>query len=415
MSRMRLRRCPFSRLTRAWGLERTATVLGGYKSVFDTDAFKPILKAISQLSIPYGLDHSSDRAMRIVADHLRTACFCIADGILPSNTGRGYVLRRLIRRAVLKGFRTLQISDPFMSKLVGPVVNNLGAFYTELAERQDTISEILGNEEAMFRRTLERGLRVFANRAYPLVGGVGHLSDVVGSDAPWKTTWAELVQAAFNTRGADREPLSGHVAFDLYAETYGFPVEVTSELCGELELEVDMLGYEYSLVQSQKRSRSGQERQTVYGGTEGDRFLKLPATRFVGYDRLVCSVTLLGAREHDGEIEAVFDQTPLYAASGGQVSDAGIVTAGSVESDVIAIAKRGGIFVHTLKPRGSSLEALAYALESAVVTATVTESHRRPTIRNHTATHLLHAALRKHLGTHVDSGRLLRRAGQAAV
>jgi alanyl-tRNA synthetase len=358
---------PFQSVDTGMGLERTATVLGGYKSIYDTDAFQPILAAISGLAaVAYGSDETKDRAMRIVADHLRTSCFCLADGVLPGNSGRGYVLRRLIRRAVLKGFRTLGLEKPFMSTLVTPIVATLGGFWTELAERQETLEEILGNEEALFRRTLERGVDLLAEQLAKLGKG---------------------------------KELPGAEAFDLY-ETFGFPLEVTKEICAEQGVAVDIDGYEVALAEAQKRSRAGQERQTVYGGTEGDPFLKLPATRFLGYDRLSSAATVLDSREVDGRLEVAFDQTPFYAASGGQISDVGSVAFGTVSAEVVGVAKRGGVFVHTLKPHGS-LEELHKAVEAGTVTATVTESQRRQTVRNHTATHLLHAALRGRLGTHV--------------
>ena len=358
---------PYRSIDTGMGLERTAVVLseGAYKSVYDTDAFMPLLGAVRIAAGPG--DHPV-RAIRIVADHLRATCFCLADGILPGNSGRAYVLRRLIRRAVLSGYRSLGISRPFMRGLVATVVETFGGFYTELAEKQSTLEEIVENEEALFRRTLERGVSLL------------------------------LVQLEGAAKGST---LPGAEAFDLY-ETYGFPLEVTSEICHEHGIRVDLDGYEAALAGAQKRSRSGQERQTVYGGVEGDPFAVLPATRFLGYEKASASGTVLHAKPIDGGGVAVaLDQTPFYAASGGQISDSGAVRAGKVLADVTGVTKHGGVIVHNLKPVDADQDALLDALADGVVEALIDTPRRKAIQRNHTATHLLQAALRTVLGAHV--------------
>ena len=358
---------PYRSVDTGMGLERTTVVLseGAYRSVYDTDAFMPLMAAIRAVAGPG--DHPQ-RAVRIVADHLRSTCFCLADGILPGNNGRAYVLRRLIRRAVLSGYRSLGISKPFMSGLVTTVVETFGGFYTELVEKQSTLEEIVENEEALFRRTLERGVSLLT---------------------------AQLEGMA---RGST---LAGAEAFDLY-ETFGFPLEVTTEICHEHGIRVDIEGYEAALVEAQKRSRSGQERQTVYGGLEGDPFAGLPATRFLGYEKISASGTVLRANPVDGGGVAVaLDQTPFYAASGGQISDSGAVRVGALLADVTGVAKHGGVIVHSLSPVDAGQDDLLNALADSVVEALIDAPRRKAIQRNHTATHLLQAALRTVLGSHV--------------
>ncbi|MHB8637321.1 MAG: alanine--tRNA ligase [Fimbriimonadaceae bacterium] len=358
---------PYKSVDTGLGLERAAVVLSGgaYKSVYDTDAFMPLLEAIRSLVRPG--DHPI-RAIRIVADHVRAACFCLADGILPGNNGRAYVLRRLIRRAVLSGYRSLGLSKPFMRGLVATVVDTFGTFYTELAEKQTTLEEIVENEEALFRRTLERGVVLLTEKL------------------------AEM------PRGST---LPGREAFDLY-ETFGFPLEVTSELCHEHGIRVDIEGYELALAEAQQRSRSGQDRQTVYGGVEGDPFAGLPATRFLGYEKVSAGGTVLHASPIEGGGVAVaLDQTPFYAAAGGQISDQGAIRVGAILADVKGVAKHGGVIVHSLAAVGVDQAALLAALADGVVEAAIDAPRRKATQRNHTATHLLQASLRTVLGAHV--------------
>ncbi len=355
---------PFRSIDTGMGLERSVVVLSGgkYKSVYDTDAFMPILAAIRAAAGPG--DHPL-HSIRVIADHLRSTCFCLADGILPSNTGRGYVLRRLIRRAVLKGDRSLGLHKPFMSGLVKTVVEVMGGFYTELVAKQSTLESIVENEEALFRRTLERGVSMLTSRLEEMTKG---------------------------------STLPGAEAFDLY-ETFGFPLEVTTEVCHEHGVRVDIEGYEQALAEAQRRSRSGQERQTVYGGVGGDAFAGLPATNFLGYEKLAASGSVLQALPVDGGVAVAFDQTPFYAASGGQISDSGSIRVGDVVAHVNGVEKRAGVIVHTLACEDA--DALLNALSDSVVEALIDAPRRRAIQRNHTATHLLQAALRQVIGTHV--------------
>jgi len=386
---------PFQSVDTGMGLERTATALGGYRSVYATDAFTGIIGLIDALAAEftgsttmYGVDEARDTAVRIIADHIRTASFCIADGILPSNTGRGYVLRRLIRRAVLKGQRVLGFEDLFLYRVVGGVVESLGDHYHELLERRSVIEETLKNEEALFRRTLDQGSEI-------------------------------LTQALSRRQG---NILSGEVAFMLY-DTYGFPLEVTEELSEEAGVSVDHAGYKSALVEAQERSRGADQRESVYGGV-GLTFVfvsddgKATPTDFRGYSETETDSVIVGALpqadEHGNavaEFAIALDQTPFYAESGGQVADTGIISLEDARLRVAEVTKHDGVWVHLVVPEqpfgheGQPMDdaqlILLERLMKRQVKAIVDGDRRGEIVRNHTATHLLHAALRNTLGTHV--------------
>jgi alanyl-tRNA synthetase len=345
---------PFQSVDTGMGLERTATVLGGFMSVYDTDAFTPIIKAIG---VKYGEDDKTDVAIRIVADHIRAASFCIADGVLPSNTGRGYVLRRLIRRAVLKGVRTLGFDETFLHKVYDGVVQALGDHYFELHERRDVVKETLKNEEEQFRRTLDTGSEMLSEELAKLKKGA---------------------------------TLSGASAFKLY-DTYGFPYEVTQEIAEEGGFKVDYEGYLAAMAEAQERSRSGSAMENVYANVEGA--LTDQPTTFLGYEAASAKAKVLAAKDlGEGRTAVALDATPFYAESGGQVADTGTLSQNGTSFRVVDVHKKGGVFVHVvegaLNPGGQ-------------VEAQVDEQRRRAVTRNHTATHLLHAALRQTLGKHV--------------
>lgn len=363
-----------------------------------------------------GTDSSSDegtaRAERIVADHIRTACFCIADGILPGNNGRGYVLRRLIRRAVLKGKRVLGFEDPFLFRLSESVLETFGAHYRELLERQDTIFTTLRNEEAQFRRTLRQGEELLA----------AELSRLLASEDQRRRA------ASLSTSTGRFEParFDGEVAFRLY-DTFGFPLEITQELCAEAGIEVDVEGYEQALLEAQTRSRGSQAMDTVYGGValrfdfaliEEEDDGKPTPTRFLGYHGTSFPAQIKGVlmepEEGDGvtRIVVALDQTPFYSASGGQISDTGTLFGDGFEGKVVEVLRQDGLVIHEVEPsklpvavQGKPQEEASRLLNEALfrkpVFAEVDKSRRQAIQRNHTATHLLHAALREVLGKHV--------------
>lgn len=376
---------PFRSIDTGMGLERTAAVLNGFPSVYLTDAFQPILQRLEQLSATtYGSDESKDRAMRIIADHIRTASFCIGDGILPSNTGRGYVLRRLIRRAVLKGGRVLGFQDPFLAEVFQPVLATMGDAYPSLRDQAPMIRQTLLGEEVLFRNTLNRGM--------------------------------DLLEKML-TQG--RQVLPGADAFLLY-DTYGFPLEVTTELCEEAGVAVDIQGYENAMAEAQERSRGASGMDTAYGGVEV--ILEMPeehsTTDFVGYEFARAETVIVGALPEldesgvaTGRIALALRETPFYAESGGQVSDCGVIEGATFQLQVVDLVRQSGVFVHIVEPihmreleklRGSDAETATKFVHAELfgqgVLAKVDFSRREEIQRNHTATHLLHAALRQVLG-----------------
>ncbi|HRJ27457.1 MAG TPA: alanine--tRNA ligase [Fimbriimonadaceae bacterium] len=389
---------PFQSIDTGMGLERTAAVLGGFRSVYDTDVFAPILWKIQDLAhtqanlsgYAYGKDERLDVAVRIIADHIRTACFCIADGILPSNAGRGYVLRRLIRRAVLKGQRTLGFQQPFFHEVFEGVQEAMGGHYTELIERRDVIIETLRYEEALFRRTVSQG--------------------------------AELLTEALGTLEA--RVLPGATAFKLY-DTFGFPLEVTREICAEQGILVDEEGYQAAMQEAQERSRASSEMDSVYGGV-GDRLMLIVSPNatdqnlFVGYDywnsesNIVQVSPVFDKNDRStGVFQIVLDATPFYAESGGQVGDTGVLQSDEFEMQVRRTWKEMGLSFCdvelTQSPWGSlqgkTPEEMEALLKSEVffrpVRARIDGPRRARIQRHHTATHLLHAALRHVVGKHV--------------
>ncbi|MFQ3678293.1 MAG: alanine--tRNA ligase [Fimbriimonadaceae bacterium] len=384
---------PFPSVDTGMGLERTAAALAGLSDLYRTDAFAPILSRIEALSaelarpVRYGACAETDRAIRIVADHIRSACFCIADGILPGNTGRGYVLRRLIRRAVLKGQRVLGFERPFFHLVFDGVREAMDGFYPELDDRSDVIVETLKSEESLFRRTLDSGADALQRAIASLEGGT---------------------------------VLAGATAFQLY-DTYGFPLEVTRELCAEAGVQVDLDGFRAAMAEAQERSRGASGMQTVYGGVQVGIAIRLSGTgddgktRFLGYDQTESPATVVGAMPAaespiSREFVVALDQTPFYAESGGQVSDTGRIVGPDFELRVTDVAKQDGIYVHMVEPvqldapeltGDAGAQWLNERLFRKEVSAQVDRSRRARIVRNHTGTHLLHAALREVLGKHV--------------
>jgi alanyl-tRNA synthetase len=298
---------------------------------------------------------------------MRTAIFCIADGILPGNTGRGYVLRRLIRRAVLKGTRTLGFYKPFLHSVYEGVAEAMGGFYTEIVELRETILETLRNEESLFRRTLSAG--------------------------------SALLQDELDHLGAGKV-LPGDAAFRLY-DTFGFPLEVTIELAGESGVAVDADGYEVALKAAQELSKGASERESVYGAISGAEEIAAegaPATtQFTGYGETCGSGRIVRVRPLGSDrMKVALDSTPFYAESGGQTGDQGVLNSVSFELTVTNTTKSAGIFWHDVKT-----DLRPEQLLGQLVVAGVYSGRRSRILRNHTATHLLQAALRGVLGTHV--------------
>ncbi|MBU0904582.1 MAG: alanine--tRNA ligase [Firmicutes bacterium] len=365
---------PKQNIDTGMGLERMACVVQNVPTNFDTDLFMPIIHKTEEVSSKsYGKDLNDDLAFKVIADHTRTVAFAIGDGALPSNEGRGYVLRRLLRRAVRYG-KNLGIDRPFMYTLVPIIGEIMNDFYPEVEAKQDFIMRVIKNEEERFHETLQDGLSI--------------LSAVISSQQ----------EAGLNI-------IPGNDAFRLY-DTYGFPVELTEEYAEEAGMTVDHEGFKASLEEQRTRARSARkdvDSMQVQSEVLGN--LKEEST-FVGYDTLAISTKALviikdgeivnHANEGD-EVKLILEQTPFYAESGGQIADHG-----SLESDLF----KGFVKDVQKAPNGQNLHTVL--IESGElttgheVTASVDQSLRNSTVKNHTATHLLHQALKDVLGTHVN-------------
>ena len=425
------------------GLERAAAVLQDKPNVYETDIFWPIVEKTVELSgKPYGVDRETDYALRVVAEHARAASFLIGDGVVPGNEGRGYVLRRVIRRAIRYG-RRLGLNGLFLTEVAAVALERFRHVYRELEENHSFILRVIGLEEERFGQTFERGNDILrgmvayreqvanANDAMPRLGGkVSYPSYVAGSnesenmgamlaenflaDITGRGVAASDLAARSDATADTGEPgakveawlkaITGHEAFILY-DTYGFPPELTAEIAREHGLDVDMAGFEQEMERQREQSRAA---QGFTGGMEiltAYENLGVGPSQFVGYRRLEQETLVLGllvdnvAAGHavPGQpVEVVLENTPFYAESGGQVGDQGIITSPNgvmrVEDTQSPVA---GLVVH----RGV-VERGDISLGEAV-TARVDINRRLDAARNHSGTHLLHAALRSVLGAHV--------------
>ena len=354
---------PNQHIDTGMGFERLCMVLQGVKSNYDTDVFKPIIREIEAVTrcVAYGTDQKVDIAVRVISDHLRAVAFSIADGQLPSNTGAGYVIRRILRRAVRYGFTFLNTKDPFIYKLVDTLIKQMGGAFPELKKEKNLITNVIKEEEASFLRTLDQGLV---------------LLDSVIEKAESKT-------------------ISGVKAFELY-DTFGFPIDLTALILRERGYDLDQKGFEAALAKQKDRSRSATKIAT------GDwvTLTQDAQEEFVGYDTLETQIQIVKYRKvaskKDGEMyQLVFNRTPFYPEGGGQVGDKGYLEASNGEVVyVVDTKKENNLIVHFSKnlPRKPK--------ES--FKAVVDNKQRSRSASNHSATHLLHQALRKVLGTHVE-------------
>ena len=353
------------------GLERTAAVLAGLRGPFETDLFAPILRQLEELS---GLTYTSqdddpkDIAFRRVADHVRATAFCIADGVLPSNVGRGYVLRRLMRRAILAGRRTLGIETPLLEQILPTVIEQRRGDYPELEARRETILRYAAIEEKQFRRTLE--------------SGTARLQSLLDAGA-----------------------VTGDDAFVLFT-TYGFPVEMTAELASEAGLTVDMARYDALWQQHLLVSEGGKTREVFADSiVPALREHGVDKTLFVGYSEsktrgqvtaIVRNGQLADSAAEGETVQIVLDQTPFYAEAGGQVGDTGQLHGESGAAEVADTQKDSGYWFHTATVTAGQLSV------GDAVDAEIDTGRRFSIQRNHTTTHLLHKALQQVLGSHVQ-------------
>jgi len=373
---------PAKHVDTGMGFERICAVLRGKKSNYATDLFVPLIEEIEGLtSHRYGsaagagdrfdtsdMDNMGDVACRVVADHARTLAFAITDGILPSNEGRGYVLRRILRRAARYGRQYLGIEGPFLCKLVPKVVELMGGFFTELKDRRDYVIETIRDEEESFGRTLDRGLEIFRKQA-------DRISE------------------------AGRQKLPGDVAFDLYA-TYGFPVDLTQLMAAERGMTVDMDGFDAQMARHREISASegkfkAAEIPDLPPTDDSAKYALEPVeAKVLGWVR-DGEFETTGALEAGDEAAVLLDRTNFYAEQGGQVGDAGHLTAEGVRFAVRDTQLAGGGVLHV-----GIVEAGALRVGQTV--RCEVDASRRDTMRNHTATHLLNWALREVLGEHVN-------------
>ncbi|MBV1915991.1 MAG: alanine--tRNA ligase [Pseudomonadales bacterium] len=343
------------------GLERIAAVMQGVHNNYQIDLFQGLLKAAAELTGCKDPEHDS---LKVIADHIRSCAFLVVDGIVPSNEGRGYVLRRIIRRALRHGYK-LGKNDPFFHKLVAPLVAEMGEAYPELLEAQARVEKILLGEEQQFARTLDQGMKIFEQDLESLEG----------------------------------KTIPGNLLFKLY-DTYGFPVDLTADIARERGLTVDQDGFEIAMEEQRNRARSAS--QFGHAGVQGIGFVG--ETTFKGYESLKEEVTVESLVVDSAFAEMVsvgqkcdvhLNVSPFYAESGGQVGDAGRLFNDSVEFKVITTHGAGGVFLH----HG---ELIRGELKKGVhLTAEVDTARRHAIELNHSATHLLHAALRNELGNHV--------------
>ncbi len=340
------------------GFERLCMVLQGKQSNYDTDVFQPLIQTLGKsCNIKYGAAVESDIAMRVIADHLRAISFAIADGQLPSNTGAGYVIRRILRRAVRYGYSFLGLDQPFIHGLVATLVDQMGGQFPELRKQQDIITNVILEEEKAFLRTLEQGTK-------------------------------RLEQLVKESKGE----LPGDKAFELF-DTFGFPIDLTQLMAREQGLGVDMNGFDVELKKQKDRSRA------ATAITTGDwQELAKGITEFVGYDTLSSPARILRYRQVKDKagdrFQIVLDRTPFYGEGGGQVGDQGWLVNGDEKVEVVDTKRENNLIVHFTEVLPKDV--------GATFTAQVDAHRRALTQRNHTGTHLLHNALRKVLGTHVE-------------
>ena len=339
------------------GLERITAVLQGKISNYDTDLFQPIISAIQEKA--NSNYKSNPIPHRVIADHIRMLCFSIADGALPSNDGRGYVLRRILRRASRFG-RSLGLEDPFMFELVSVLSETMGGIFPEISERQTHIEKVIRSEEESFNDTLDRGLNHF-----------------------------EKIIDQIN----DSE-ISGEDAFKLY-DTYGFPIDLTQLMAKEKNLIVDEKGFRECMLKQKEKAKSSGKFRLPTESLEWISVSDEPSSTFIGYDSLESKSEILEyANDDAGKIYIVLDQTPFYAESGGQVGDIGTILGENIALDVIDVKKVNQSIVHIC--RG------VFQYSDAMVKCSVDKVHRTQTKNNHTATHLMHRALKNILGEHVN-------------
>lgn len=354
---------PETHVDTGMGLERLAMTLQGKQSNYDSDLFQTLIYKMEQVSgVIYGQKEETDVALRVIADHVRAIAFSIADGQLPSNTGAGYVIRRILRRAIRYGYQNLNLKESFLADLSILLSEIMGDAFPEIRQQQELIYKVIKEEETSFFRTLEQGLR--------------RIDSVIAT-----------------VKKANKNTIDGTVVFELY-DTFGFPLDLTSLIARENNLLVDEQGFDAELEKQKNRSRKA----TAIETEDWTIIREDNVEEFVGYDLLSTSVKIVKFRKVTQKkkefYQVVFNLTPFYPEGGGQVGDTGYIESNEGKSSIFDTKKENNLIVHMMKelPKNTS----------ATFNAFVNSSNRMATANNHTATHLLHNALRKVLGEHVE-------------
>ncbi len=357
-----LKNLPDKHVDTGMGFERLCMVLQKKQSNYDTDVFQPYIEFLSKISgIKYGTDSEADIAMRVVSDHLRAVSFAIADGELPSNSKEGYVIRRILRRAVRYGYTFLNLKEPFVNQLVPTLVKQMGEAFPELRAQEELIAKVIAEEEQSFLRTLSVGIQKFEQ----------YIATNPGIKA-----------------------VDGQFAFELF-DTYGFPIDLTTLMAKEKGLDVDIRGFEAGMAAQKNRSRDAALVD------KADWIIRKPwseDTLFVGYETLQADVEIVRYRKVSNKGKTLFhvvlDQTPFYAESGGQIGDRGYLMINEERFPVIDTRKENNLSIHIMPRLPEKIKGKALAV--------VDQKKRMLTANNHTATHLMHSALKQVLGAHVQ-------------
>jgi len=354
---------PHKHVDTGMGFERLCMALQSKESNYDTDLFTPLINKIAELAgTTYGKDSKKDVAMRVIADHVRAISFSIAEGQLPSNTKAGYVIRRILRRAIRYAYTYLEQGQPFIYQIVPTLVQVLGTYFQELKTQQELISKVIFKEEQSFLNTLENGIR-------------------------------RLGQMMDTSRTKNTNQIEGSQAFELY-DTYGFPIDLTELILRENGMSVDQAGFQEEMSRQKERSKNA-------AATEKEDWVVLQNSagpEFTGYDNDSDEIRITRYRtvrtKNKTLYQLVFDRTPFYAESGGQIGDQGYIESNDEKISIVDTQKENDLIVHIAEKLPEDAE--------SVFVARVNESDRTRTASNHTATHLMHYALRKVLGTHVE-------------
>lgn len=359
----RLKELPSQHVDTGMGLERLVRVIQQKTSNYDTDLFVPFIDKIAAISgYQYGQSEKTDIAFRVIVDHIRAISFTIADGQLPSNNKAGYVIRRILRRAVRYGYTFLDLKTPFLHQLVGVLAEKFGEFYPEIQEQRAFIAKVIQEEELAFLRTLDKGLKNLEN-----------------------------IQQSLESK--EERVIPGEVAFELY-DTYGFPLDLTSLIARENGLSVDEKGFQQAMVRQKERSRSAAHLETGDWITVNEE----DSEGFVGYDYITAHARIIKYRKikdkKSDHFQLVLSKTPFYAESGGQVGDTGTLSSGNEVLHVLDTKKENDLIVHWVDTLPERIDTEFFCQ---------VDSEKRMRIKaNHTATHLLQAALKEVLGTHVQ-------------